>query len=731
MAIAKIQSYFGVRMFKNFNFIQIRVLLAAGLFISFPVLTVDTIGYGEIGDSLIASFGLVEPVAQVPNQSKDKKPHLATITFTNQQLREKAFSLLSKNDESLLKNPRTQLVKTNLKDLDIYLGRGKNTQAHLMNAIDNTATKIGQAGLAHMLANPLSVRSDLMNRQNLIKELVNNPELLREVESILKQVKISEQIFFSFWQELDQVTADYIKTLYWGSWLNKLNSSVLGLEASVRLGNIRTVYDISKMYLMIVGILYGMEKASVVFIEKFNPELITSGQVKAPSLYKKAIEVAQMALNCCNPVAYINDFKNGGSEDFLKDCKTSFIIQNNRFPNNDETELFKKIGFGLTAAKLGATLGFATMEGFELKKAYAHAAQVKNTHNYLQTRLIGVAEIVDTVFKITKLAQSNATVAQGLFKLEQGKALFNSDNSEFAHLVSLLQTATFNGSASFFSLTGKVLAAYDYIQKHKDKFAPALELIGELDACVSAAKLYNKMRDERVVYSFVEFEQSNTPHVALANFWNPFVNSDVVVTNDIELGLENQKRVMLITGSNTGGKSTVLKAVSIAQLLAHTLTIVPASNATITPLAISTSSMNISDDTAAGNSLFKSEVLRAQSLVELSDSLKNDEFAFIVVDELFTGTDATKGAQAAYKVVNHLAQNPNVVMLIATHFPLLTELEENTVGVCKNYNLDIQKDEQGNLIRSFKLNEGISSSNVAEDILKAEMSNIDFASVAA
>jgi len=641
--------------------------------------------------------------------AKDKaKPKIQIATFTPQQLREKTFTLLAKNDVQGSQDSSVVSTRTTLKDLDVYLGRGQTPQAHLLNAIDNTVTYIGQAGLAHMLAHPLINKTDLNSRQELVKELVSNPELLAQAEAILQKAKKSEQLFFSFWQKDDQITADYIKGLYWNNKLTKnLNESAAGLEFGARLGNLHTAFDVSKLYLQTVISMYVMQK----LVKKTYPEAVKTLPFR--SLVGTAKIVAQNAIDILNPAKYLADYRSLFTPKFERQ-----IIPSRR-------DLVRKINYGVLGLKGVGAVMILGIQGYETQKALTSAAQVRDTYNFMQTRMIGVASVVDSIKSITDLATHNDVVARGLFKLEQGKNLFNSTNKDFAYLVEMLQTNTFAGSASFFSLSGRVLAAYKLMHQQKDNFAPALELLGELDACVSAAKLYIKMHDSRVKYSFVQFSDNSVPYLKLNNFWNPFVDANIVVTNDVELGIDN-KRVMLVTGSNTGGKSTVLKAVSIAQLLAHTITLAPCEYALMTPLSVNGSSMNINDDTAAGNSLFKAEVLRAQSIVKLVDGLKDGEYAFFVIDELFTGTSAEKGAAAAYKIVNYLAQNPNVIMIMATHFPSLTALEQDTNGICKNYNLDIYKDEQGNLLRSFKLNEGISSSNVAEDILNNEIESIDF-----
>jgi DNA mismatch repair ATPase MutS len=118
--------------------------------------------------------------------------------------------------------------------------------------------------------------------------------------------------------------------------------------------------------------------------------------------------------------------------------------------------------------------------------------------------------------------------------------------------------------------------------------------------------------------------------------------------------------------------------------------------------------------------------MRAKMLCETMEALPKDQFGFVVIDELFTGTGSEKAAVAASKVAQKLATLDNNVYILATHFPQLTELAKNNQGIIKNYKVDVYKDQAGNLVRPFKLELGVSTSNIANDILNEEIRDIDF-----
>ena len=183
---------------------------------------------------------------------------------------------------------------------------------------------------------------------------------------------------------------------------------------------------------------------------------------------------------------------------------------------------------------------------------------------------------------------------------------------------------------------------------------------------------------------------------------------------------------IILTGSNTGGKSTILKAIMLNLLLTKTFGMGAANAICISDFAFIGSYLRINDDTAQGDSKFKAEVMRAKMLCDTLDSLGKDQFGFLVIDELFTGTGSEKGSLAASKVAEKLGKNTNNLFILATHFPTLTKLEETHPSIFKNYKVDVYKDEAGNLVRPFKLEAGISSNNVANDILQEQMTDINF-----
>lgn len=692
------------------------------------------ITYQEVGDSYISSFGVVEAqqsAAVNTDTDKDKKKlDLSLPVLSEYEKRERLFGIQSRNEKQQAANPLiNEALRITLKDLDVYYGSGRDSKKTLMNEFACN-TVFGDAELAYMLAHPSSDINALQKRQALIKELVENEELFNQLSEILDNAKKAESGFFSYWQPNDPVSEKLFKDLYFArAGFNKLNNNTYALEGLTRLGNLGTAAKIGGDFVLLVLLNYAMAKA----VHKFgpvdkegNPVNELGERIEMGNTLKDAIiRSGKWVGSCLDPRAYIKEFKD-------IDLKIEQMSRSQEIKGGEpfSPELRAGIKKGATGALIFKDVIFGVMVAYKVsivKAAVENAAQTKNAINYLQTRLIAVANIVDACKQIKNVAQLNSALADGLMHFNDLETLFDtSKTTNFAKLVELLQTNTFKDNASFFSLSGRVLAANRLMIDEKEQFAPALAALGEIDACLSVAKLYKEMRNERVNYCFVDFVETAKPKLDIKDFWNPFVDQSVVVTNSLALGEGADAAKVILTGSNTGGKSTILKAIMMSLLLSHTFGVAPAEAMTVSPFAFIGSYLRVNDDTALGESKFKAEVMRAKMLCDTMNSLPKDQFGFIVIDELFTGTGSEKAANAAYKVAEKLAGLDNNLYILATHFPLLTELEKNNQGLIKNLKVDIFKDDAGNLVRPFKLEPGVSNSNVANDILNEQITDINF-----
>ncbi len=152
---------------------------------------------------------------------------------------------------------------------------------------------------------------------------------------------------------------------------------------------------------------------------------------------------------------------------------------------------------------------------------------------------------------------------------------------------------------------------------------------------------------------------------------------DGAVPNDVEL---NPGALLVITGANATGKSTYLRTVGIAALLAHALGTCPARAWCSPPMRVR-SLLDRRDDLATGRSYFMVEAERvAGFLREQRDAVPT----LFLLDEAFRGTNRSERIAGAVAVAEHLSRSDGApttrVTLIATHDPELTELLGSTAS---------------------------------------------------
>nr|WP_295866692.1 hypothetical protein [uncultured Chitinophaga sp.] len=151
----------------------------------------------------------------------------------------------------------------------------------------------------------------------------------------------------------------------------------------------------------------------------------------------------------------------------------------------------------------------------------------------------------------------------------------------------------------------------------------------------------------------------------LKQFGHPMLKKPV--RND----LTTDNHVLLLTGPNMAGKSTILKAVSICVLLAHLGLAVPAESCELPFYDAFLISINVTDDIKSGYSHFMQEIMHLKTVLEQAASGKR---CFAVFDELFCGTNIDDAIDITCTTVKGLSQLKGSLFMISTHLYQLDDL---------------------------------------------------------
>ena len=192
------------------------------------------------------------------------------------------------------------------------------------------------------------------------------------------------------------------------------------------------------------------------------------------------------------------------------------------------------------------------------------------------------------------------------------------------------------------ALTEQILATIDY---HFAKARYAVKI--------------HAMEPEIVTHKFLEFE--NMKHPLLLD------NVENVVTNNFEIGKDYKS--VIITGSNTGGKTVTIKTIGLFILMAKAGMFLPCTNAKVYPFE------NVYADIGDDQSILQNLSTFSSHMTNIIKILKqSNEKTFVILDEICAGTDPVEGAVLAQVILEKLAQN-GVLSTITTHYGELKALE--------------------------------------------------------
>ncbi|MCW8934231.1 MAG: DNA mismatch repair protein MutS [Gammaproteobacteria bacterium] len=158
------------------------------------------------------------------------------------------------------------------------------------------------------------------------------------------------------------------------------------------------------------------------------------------------------------------------------------------------------------------------------------------------------------------------------------------------------------------------------------------------------------------------------------------VTENSFIPNDCKLN--DQQRMLIITGPNMGGKSTYMRQTALIVLMAHIGCYVPAEKAVIGSIDRIFTRIGATDDLASGRSTFMVEMTEAANILNNAT-----EKSLVLMDEIGRGTSTFDGLSLAWACAENLALESQPFTLFATHYFELTSMVDEITSV-KNVHLD-------------------------------------------
>jgi len=191
------------------------------------------------------------------------------------------------------------------------------------------------------------------------------------------------------------------------------------------------------------------------------------------------------------------------------------------------------------------------------------------------------------------------------------------------------------------------------------RVAAALAELDLLATFAERARALNWNAPEFTGEAGIEIEQGRHPVVE--------AQVEQFIANDC--ALNTQRKLLLITGPNMGGKSTFMRQTALIALLASIGSYVPARRARFGPLDRIFTRIGAADDLAGGRSTFMVEMTEAAAI--LNDATPQ---SLVLMDEIGRGTSTFDGLALAWAIARHLLTHNGCHTLFATHYFELTQL---------------------------------------------------------
>lgn len=365
--------------------------------------------------------------------------------------------------------------------------------------------------------------------------------------------------------------------------------------------------------------------------------------------------------------------------DVAKTIKTSRLVKNFLRENSISDGLLNSLAYGLFSDKEMEDKIFSTFDN-DLRVKHDATAELKSLFNSLKDTEKNLKDRVNQLLNdpnFSKHLQEQIYTTRDERIVFQVRASSKSKVEGIMHDVSATSQTFYIEPKQIVPLNNKIREIKIKIQaeiinilteltklirKNIDEIKNSENLLAQIDFHFAKARYAVKLKATEpvlVTEKYVKFD--NMCHPLLTDY------VDKVVENDFEIG-KGYKSV-IITGSNTGGKTVAVKTIGLFLLMAKAGLFLPCSEAKIFPFGKIFADIGDEQSIAQSLSTFSSHMTNIIDILENSD-----DNTFVVIDEICAGTDPQEGAILAQVILEKLAQK-GITSCITTHYGELKALE--------------------------------------------------------
>ena len=205
------------------------------------------------------------------------------------------------------------------------------------------------------------------------------------------------------------------------------------------------------------------------------------------------------------------------------------------------------------------------------------------------------------------------------------------------------------------------------------------------------------------------------PLFEAAALGHPLIPETTAVTNDVALG-GTHPHLLLVSGSNMSGKSTLLRAIGVNVVLALSGAPVRAGALRLSPMALGTS-LRVDDSLQAGRSRFYAEILRIRAIVDLTRDADHPAPVVFLLDEMLAGTNSHDRRIGAEAIIRTLIAN-GAIGLVTTHDLALADVVPSLGALAANVHFE-DRIVDGAMVFDYRMRPGIVEHSNALALMRA------------
>jgi DNA mismatch repair protein MutS len=202
--------------------------------------------------------------------------------------------------------------------------------------------------------------------------------------------------------------------------------------------------------------------------------------------------------------------------------------------------------------------------------------------------------------------------------------------------------------------------------------APHIVTLQQIAQALAQLDTLNALTEHALKHQWSAPQLVQEPGIDIVEGRHPVVENQIerFIANDCRF--DDERRLLLITGPNMGGKSTFMRQVALITLLAYIGSYVPAKRAVIGPIDRIFTRIGATDDLAGGRSTFMVEMTESAAILNSAT-----EHSLVLMDEVGRGTSTFDGLALAWAIARHLIDSSRSFSLFATHYFELTQLPDS------------------------------------------------------